>query len=183
MQLFIFIMGIIVLVFGIFFGFASGNLTLLLAGFVAGPLLLGIAKIIQILEGLDHKLLRIPYSLDQVWKVIKSSTIYEMESKDFEVHPNVKGNTQFPLVLLDDEYYLKARVFKKYFKEEENEYLFELPKQEPITLQKSYSYYPGVELFDFRDHLYVLLKKINVYPNIEGNKVTLEYFKDERYVS
>jgi hypothetical protein len=174
-------MGIIVLVFGLFLGFASGDLMIILVGLVAGPILLGISKIIQILEELDHKLIRIPFTLDQVWKVIKASTIYEIESEDFEVHPNPRGDVQFPLVILEDEYYIRTRVFKKYFKEEGNEYIFELPKQEPITLQKSYSYYPGVELFDFRDHVYVLLKKINVYPTIEGNKLTLEYFKDERY--
>lgn len=179
MQAFLFIIGLLVFIFGLLYGFSGGGLALLLAGFVAGPLLMGLSKVIQLLEEISHKLLRMPFTLDQVWQVIKNSPKYETESQSFEVYPNPRGDSQYQLVVFDDEYYIKARVFKKYIKPNENELVFEMPNQEPITLQKSYAYYPGVELFDFREQVFVMLKKINVYPVIEGKSLKLEYFEEE----
>lgn len=179
MPIFLFTMGILVLVFGLFLGFVSNNLIIILLSIVGGLILLGISKIIEILEAISHKYLQIPFTLNQIWKIIKNSSQYEVASTTFEIHLSPKGDIIYPLVILDNEFYLRARVFYKYLSQSENEYKFELPKQEPVIITKSLSYYKGVELFDFRDQVFVKLKKINVKPIIEGKKLILEYFAEE----
>jgi hypothetical protein len=81
---------------------------------------------------------------------------------------------RYPLLLLDDEYYIRARMFYKYLSQVQNDYRFKLPEQEPITLHRSDHYFKSVELFAYEEHVFVLLRKINYRATIAGNKLILE---------
>ncbi|QHW33051.1 hypothetical protein GZH47_21105 [Paenibacillus rhizovicinus] len=180
MQVALFIVGVLVLIIGIFFGFADENLGVIIASVVGGFILLGIARLIELLEGISLHLLKVPVTFNQLRNIIMNSTTYRIESASFDIHPNAKGEPMYPLVILDNAYYLRARVFYAYLSQSEDKYTFALPEQDPVVIHTADSYYKGVSLFNYQDHVYVKLNAIRLIPNIEGNKLVLEYLSGEQ---
>ncbi|WP_054955571.1 hypothetical protein [Paenibacillus dakarensis] len=179
MKRMLFAAGLLVLVFGVIYGILSENPMIILVSVVGGFILMGVYKMIEILEGIHHRVLQVPFTENQLHTIITFSKPYKIVSKAFEIHPNPQGNPIYPLIKLDNDYYLRARVFNKYLSQLDNMYTFKLPNQARVTLSSSMSYQEGAGLFQFHDQVFVRLKDINIKPVSEGYILTLEYVKEE----
>lgn len=158
--------GILLLIIGVFIGFPSGNGIVILLSVVGGLLLMGVSKLIAILEQIYLKVLQQPFTYNQVSTIIKNSNSYFVESESFHVYP--EDQAQYPLIYLDGDYYMRARVFMKYLSQNVYEYTFSFPDQAPITLNRLDYYEKGVELFAFEDQVIVLLNRLNLKPVTAG---------------
>lgn len=166
------ISGFFMLFIGIFVGFPSDNFYVVLNSVFGGLLLMGLSKLIAIVEQIYLKVLQVPYTYNQVSTIVKNANRYYVESSVFDVYPEEQA--QYPLINLDGDYYIRARAFMKYLRQNESEYTFALPDQAPITLNRLDYYEKGVELFAFEDQVIVLLKRIQLKPVTEGDTLRLE---------
>jgi hypothetical protein len=124
---------------------------------LGGFLLMSLSKIIENNEGIHHKLLGLPLTKNQLRTIIDNSHKYRIESDLFEVYPG-----PYPLICLDDEYYIRAKLFYKYLSQSGNEYTFELPNVEPIIMYCAPFYHKGVDLFDYGDWVFVKISKLDL---------------------
>jgi hypothetical protein len=172
MKNFLAIISYIIFVFGITIGLDYKNLLFILISIIGGFLLLGVSKIIGIAEGINKRVLQLPLTYDQFKLVMKYATQYSVESNNFEVYPNLR--TQYSFLCLDEETYINSDVFHNYLNKDGFEFMYKLPDTDPQIIMSSGFYYKGVELFLFEGQYYVMLKRLNLKPIINGNKLILE---------
>jgi hypothetical protein len=172
MKNFLAIISYIIFVFGITIGLAYNNLLFVLIIIIGGFLLLGVSKIIGIAEGINKRVLQLPLTYDQFKLIMKNATQYSVESNNFEVYPNLR--TQYSFLCLDEETYINSDVFHNYLNKDGFEFMYKLPDTDPQIIMSSGFYYKGVELFLFEGQYYVMLKRLNLKPIINGNKLILE---------
>ncbi|MFC4777333.1 hypothetical protein ACFO9Q_11115 [Paenibacillus sp. GCM10023252] len=178
MMVFLFILGLIVLVIGPIVGVMSSDLATAAISIACGGLLIGLSKLIEMVEDIKSNLLRAPLTTSQVATIIKNTMTYEIESKGLEIELNSENENGYSVIRIEDDYYIAVSLFSKYLTKNEEEYIFALPRQDVITLYLEYNYYKEVGLFKVMNEVYVNLSKLNVQPIFSGNSVTLKYIQD-----
>jgi hypothetical protein len=172
MKILLWIAGMLVLVFGVFIGIAGGNLIVILLSIVGGFILLGLSKIIDLVEQINDRSLHMPYTHNQIRTILQASPEYVIDAGQFEIYPNPE--TLYALLYLDGEAYIRARVFRNYLSQRDDEYTFSFPDRQPKVMIRANHYYQGVELFGQVEQVFVMLRSIHLKPRISGYKVFLE---------
>ncbi|WP_123040164.1 hypothetical protein [Cohnella candidum] len=173
MAILLMIAGGLIFVLGIFIGIADESLIFILLSVIGGLLLIGLSKIIELLEGITHRSLGVPYTHDQIRTILQSSLEYPVEAEGIAPYPD--SDTPYPLLHLDGETYMRARVFRNYLSQDGSLYTFAFPDRPPEVLRRMQGYYPGAELFAHEDQVYVKLSRIRLKPRVEGHKLILEF--------
>lgn len=166
------ILGLLILVTGALAGIASGNVMLLLMAITCGFVLLSMSKLVNYNREIHHKLLGLPLTKNQIDQIKKHSPLFRIASPWITIYP--QQDIQYPLLILDDERYIRARVFYRYLSQEENRYTFDLPGHEPVVLGCSKVYYKGVELFEDEDQVFVKISRLPVKLTIINDRIVIE---------
>lgn len=166
------IIGLLILIFGTVAGVYSGNLLILIISFTSGFLLISLSKMVDNLTDINHKLLGLPFTTSQLNTILKYSPQYFVESSTLDVYPD--NETLYPLINLENEFYIRAKVFYKYLSQNEHQYTFSLPEKEPIVLNCSSSYYQGVDLFQYGEQVLVKLSVLKLNISIYKDRVILK---------
>lgn len=159
--------GFMSLIFGDFPVKAFGT-GLIVAGFV----LISLAELVEIQKGNYHRTLGLPYTKADLNIIISRSEKKIVKSETLKIHP--LDETEYPLIRLNGEQYLRAKAFINYMKQNEMEYTFEFPNKTPIILDCTYSYFPGVKLFGFQDQVFVMLSELPLTTRVEGELLLVE---------
>ncbi|QJC51499.1 hypothetical protein HGI30_08015 [Paenibacillus albicereus] len=173
MSLFLTIGGMLLLLVGAM-GLISGDWLLIAAGLFGGLVLLALSRIIDLLEDISRQRSGAPFAAGQLAKLMRRSPARSVESELFDVHLNPRGGREYPLLHLGGEAYLRARVFLSYLRQDGDQYTFELPGQEPVTLSRTSGYAEGADLFEFQEQVFVKLRAIGMRAVVDGQKVKLE---------
>lgn len=165
------IIGLLFLVIGTIVGIAMGNYLVLIICITSGFLLISLSRLVDNLTDINHKLLGLPFTTSQLNTILKYSSKYYVESSTFDVYPD--NETLYPLINLENEFYVRAKVFYKYLSQNEHQYTFSLPEKEPVVLNCSSSYYQGVDLFQYGEQVLVKLSVLNINTSIYKDRVIL----------
>ncbi|MBW5446221.1 hypothetical protein GE107_09135 [Cohnella sp. CFH 77786] len=166
------IAGTLILVVGILLGLADGNLIVIALSVIGGFMLLGMSKIIELMEQINERMLHVPYTRDHLRSILQASPDYVIEGGDFEIYPEPQST--YTLLNLDGETYIRARAFRKYMSQRDEEYTFSFPDRQPVVLNRASRYHPGAELFAYEDQVYVMLGAIGLRYRISGHRLILE---------
>jgi len=166
------ILGLCILLGGSLIGLTSGNYFVLVMAVTCGFLLMSLSKLIDISKDNNHRLLGLPLTKSQINQIKGRSPHYLIESPIFDIYP--QKNPIYPLIMLDNERYIRAKVFYNYLSQEEDCYKFELPDHESIAINCSSFYYSGVDLFEHEDQVFVKLSKLPVKLTIHSSRVIME---------
>lgn len=162
--------GLLILLFGSFAGIVSGNYFIVMVGVTFGFLLLSLAKLLDQSRDSHHRLLGIPLTKSQIRTIIANSSILAVKSESVDVYPS--KDAQYPLVVLDNEKYIRAKVFYKCLSQTDHQYTFQLP-HETIVLDCSDIYYPGVDLVDLGDQVLVRLSALKLSTKVIQSRLIL----------
>lgn len=166
------IIGLLILIFGTVAGVYSGNLLILIISFTSGFLLISLSKLVDNLTDINHKLLGLPFTTSQLNTILKYSPQYYVESSTLDVYPD--NETLYPLINLENELYIKAKVFYKYLSQNEHQYTFRLPEKGAIVLNCSSAYYQGVDLFQYGEQVLVKLSVLKLNISIYKDRLILK---------
>lgn len=164
------IAGLLILLFGTFVGIVSGNYFIVMVGVTCGFLLLSLAKLLDQSRDSHLRVLGIPLNRSQIRTIIANSAIFAVESESIDVYPG--KDVQYPLIVLDNEKYIRAKVFYKCLSQADDQYTFQLP-HETIVLHCSDHYYPGVDLIDLGDQVLVRLSALKLSTKVLKSRLIL----------
>ncbi|MCQ6560757.1 hypothetical protein [Paenibacillus mendelii] len=166
------ILGLCILLAGSLIGLASGNYYVLVMAITCGFVLMSLSKLIDMNRDNNHRLLGMPLTTSQINQIKSRSPHYQIESPIFDIYP--QQNPVYPFMMLDNERYIRAKVFYNYLSQEGYCYTFELPGHESIALHCSTFYYSGVELFEHEDQVFVKISSLPVKLTILNRKIIME---------
>lgn len=166
------ILGLCILAAGSLIGIASGNYYVLVMAITCGLILMSLSKLFDINRDKYHLLLGIPLTKSQINLIKNRSPHYRVESRVFKIYP--QQDPIYPIIMLDHERYMRAKVFYNYLSQEEYCYKFELPGHEPIALNCSTSYYSGVDLFEHEDQVFVKISSLPVKLTVHNRRIIME---------
>ncbi|QGG55663.1 hypothetical protein [Paenibacillus sp. B01] len=172
MQALLVVGGVVLLAFGAF-ALLSGQWPAFAGGLFGGLLLMALSRIIDLLEDIARQRSGAPYETGQFARLIRRSPVYAVESELFDVHLNPRGGREYPLIRLDGETYLRARVFLSYLRQDDDKYTFELPEREPVTLSRISGYAVGADLFESQEQVFVKLRALGLRAVVDGKRVKL----------
>lgn len=164
------IAGLLILLFGTFVGIVSGNYIIVMAGVTCGFLLLSLAKLLDQSRDSHHRLLGIPLTKSQIQTIIANSAVFTVESDSIDVYPS--KDAQYPLIVLDNEKYIRAKAFYKCLSQDDYQYTFQLPHG-TIVLDCSDMYYPGVDLVDLGDQVLVRISALQLSTKVLKSRLIL----------
>jgi hypothetical protein len=165
--------GFLILVFGAFAGITSSNYFVLISSIVGGCVLISLSRLIDINKDASHKLLGIPLTKSQINTIINHSPNFSVESSFADVYP--EEASLYPLIKLDDDYYIRAKVFYTYMSQQEYEYTFDLPGKSPFVFSCSSYYYKDADLFEHGDQVFVKLAALGIKPVIYKDRLLLKF--------
>jgi hypothetical protein len=166
------IVGWIFIIVGTISGVAWETPLLVMFSLFGGFILLSVSTLINILREINHKLLGIPLTDNQVSTIINFSRSYIIESNTITIYPD--NETSYALIKLDGNLYIRARVFLRHLEQVEYEYKFSFPDKEPVILNCSDKYYEGVDLFALENYVFVRIEKLNLKVTIYKNIIKFE---------
>lgn len=162
------IVGYGLILFGIIMSFTGVGInigvTLMFAGFV----LVSLAEMVRIMRGTYLTTLGLPPTKEQLHTIISHSPKWLVSSNSLTIYPN--NDTEYPVIHLHGEQYIRSRVFRPYMEQTEMEYRFSFPGREPIIMNCTTNYSPGVDLFEFNDQVFVKLSELPLIHRIEGDR-------------
>ena len=139
-------------------GIISGNFNIIFYGLVGGLILVSLARIVEYLQDISERSLGIPLSNQQIRKIKIKSEEIKVISNTLEINPKVE---LYPLLKLDNEYYLRARALLKYLSQKDRNYTFNFPNREPIILTCAIRYRLGVNMFELDEQVFVKLSSLS----------------------
>lgn len=160
MNKFQYICGLLILILGTIVGLLLGNVMLAVICVVGGFVLISLSELVRLVQEMNHKMLGVPLTKDQITTIIQHSRHYYVYSQDLDVHPD--PGTAYTFIVLDGEHYIRARVFLPYIRQQEFEYTFTLPDRDPVVMHCSNDYYKGVDLFGSYDQVIVKLSALGL---------------------
>ncbi|MDF2661512.1 MAG: hypothetical protein K0Q94_4303 [Paenibacillus sp.] len=166
------VVGLFVLVAGTFAGILESDILIVVCSVAGGLILVSLWKIWNVLQKIHYRLLGIALTDSQLNTIVKHSGKYAVESDLFDVYPD--SNTPYPLLMLDGELYIRARLFRDYVEQEEDRYQFSLPDREPVELKFSDRYVPGAALFGHGDQVFVSVSRLGLTPVFYKDRIRLE---------
>ncbi|GAA3406907.1 hypothetical protein ACFFNY_25185 [Paenibacillus hodogayensis] len=172
MIVFLWCVGGIVTAVGLLSAFGGGEPSLGAVEILGGALLLGVAKLIELLRNIYHHMLGMPLSDSQIRHIVKTSKTYEMESPGISLYPD--HGTEDLLLVLEGEHYVRVELFTSYVTQEEYEYRFSFPNSDSITLELSDRYYTGVDLFRVHKQVYVKVAALHLVSILNKGRVILK---------
>lgn len=172
MIIFLQVLGLLVIVLGSPIVLFTENIFFGIISLVGGALVLGVSKMIEQLQDMNHKILGISLTDSQINTIIRNSRSYHIESEVFPVYPD--NETKSPLIVLEGEYYINARLFKNNLKHEEYEYRLALPGKEQIVMNLSEYYYKGVLLFKWHDQLLLKISAVPLTLTMNKDRIIFE---------
>lgn len=149
------VVGYVFMVLSVFAWLSYNNLFLASLGVFAGLLLLAVSKVVDYVHDLHTQSLGIPWSDSQLRKIKLKSRKLKVASSSLKIHAEV--DAEYPILHLDGERYVRIKAFLNYLSQEERSYKLELPERDPIVLSCAIDYYPGVEMFELDDQVYIRL--------------------------
>ncbi len=164
------IAGLLILLFGTFVGIVAGNYFVVILSVTSGFLIMTLSKLVDINRDSNHRLLGIPLTKSQINTIINNSSIFYVESNKIKIYPS--NEAIYPLIILDNEKYIRAKVFYNYLSQVEYQYTFEFP-DETITLECADNYYPGVDLYNQGEQVLVKLSALNINLKIYKDRIIL----------
>jgi hypothetical protein len=75
--------------------------------------------------------------------------------------------------VLDKQEYIPLRILNEYYHNEEGTYHFKLPGKGQLALQWSDSYYPDVDLFEYKGEVWVKAGVLGLSLEVKGEKALL----------
>ncbi|UVI28264.1 hypothetical protein [Paenibacillus spongiae] len=166
------ILGVLILLTGTFAGIAGGNFFVLITAVTCGLVLISLSKLLNYNREIHNKLLGLPLTKNQIFQIKKRSPLFRIESPWIDIYP--QQGIAYPLLFLDDERYLRARVFYRYLSQDENLYTLELPGHEPVVLSCSKFYYKGVELFEDEEQVFVKISVLPVKLTFNNDRIIID---------
>lgn len=160
----LYVVGVVAVVAGIFFGFIWGYLGLIsgIGIFIAGLILLGLGKIIEVLQSIEAKLPN---------NITKRSGEFTVVSTDFEVYG---GNEEtYKFMEMNGEAFIQARVFRNYLEYDEDSCTFRLPNRSEVKLAKEGGYRTGAKLFSIDHVLFVSVEALGLTASHNGKEIVL----------
>lgn len=130
--------------------------------FIGGLILMGLGKIIEVLQSIDSKLPN---------NEAKRSVEFIVSSTDFEVYGG-NGET-YKFLERDGQSFIQARVFRDYLEYDEESCTFRLPNRPEVKLAKEGSYRPGAKLFTIDNVLFVSVDALGLTASRNGREIVL----------
>jgi hypothetical protein len=163
------LLGFAAILFGLIIMFSNILTGLIVAA--AGSVLVSLAELVRMQQGTYHLALGLPYKNEQINEMIKLSQPVKVFSSGLTIHPF--DGTEYPLLLLHGEYYLRAKAFVPYIEQQEMEYKFVFPDTEPVLLLCEPRCRQGSSLFQFNDQVFVRLSALPLAIQLEGDKLQI----------
>ncbi|WP_042164271.1 hypothetical protein [Paenibacillus gorillae] len=141
---------------------------LLFGGFV----LISLGELILLLKGMHDRQLGLPPSKEQLHRIIQATPKLEVFSGSLTISP-VNG-TEYPVIELDGEKYVRGRAFVRYMSQTGNRYSFEFPNTDKLELRCAVNYSPGVSIFGYQEQVFVKLSVLPIAYRFEAEKLIVE---------
>ncbi|MGZ9584483.1 hypothetical protein [Paenibacillus marinisediminis] len=174
MGLFLKVIGIVMIGWGTMLGVNVAEPITVIVSILGGCVLMALGQFVDIFEDMRNRhSLELPLSKQQVRTIIRHSTRYQFISNDLKLYSG--DRKEYPLVLLEGEQYIRASLFHEYMAIDINEYTFAFPERASVILHSHYSYYPGVELFELDDALFVKVTSLGITLTLHQNCMMIGY--------
>jgi hypothetical protein len=107
----------------------------------------------------------------QIKTIIKKETNIPFQSDTLELYPS--KDAAYPYLILNGEYYIRARLLMKYLAQNGIEYTISLPEREPVVVHCSKQYRPNVDMFENYDHVFIKQSclQVEVKPSKNGVQI------------
>ncbi|MFC4776762.1 hypothetical protein ACFO9Q_08215 [Paenibacillus sp. GCM10023252] len=140
---------------------------LLIAG---GISMIILSWIFDMVKDMYDDRLGLPMKASRLMRLQRSAMKVVVRSDSFQPYP--EGDREYPLLILDGEMYLRAKVFLNGLSQEKSTYTFQFPGQEPLVLECSPSYRKGVDLFEAGEYVFVRLAALPYKTSLYKNELT-----------
>ncbi|MFX3635099.1 MAG: hypothetical protein ACE3L7_19175 [Candidatus Pristimantibacillus sp.] len=162
------ILGYGLLFFGLLMTLMTGEFSVGPLIIFAGFILVSLSEIIRLMQGTYQITLGLPPTSEQLHFIIQHSPKWLVSSQSLAIYP--LNETEYPIIRLHGESYIRARAFLKYMEQKEMEYRFHFPDLAPIVMNCTSFYSPGVDLFEFNDQVFVKLSELPLIQRLEGER-------------
>lgn len=125
-----------------------------LYGSFGGFVLIALSQLMDAARVMRDRALGIPLSDGQIRLIRAKTRAVAVISNTLTLQP---PEPSYPLLTLDGEPYIRARVLVRYLTQNGNAYTFHFPEMEPKTVICAAHYRPEVRLFELDDEVYVKL--------------------------
>lgn len=160
------LVGITSILFGIFG--SSWGIEFALLPVLGGVLLLGVAEIIQSLRKIESRLINM--HLQNAGMKLQT---YSIHSNEFIVF---RGDTErYQFFEMDEEQYVRVRIFKNYIEYDGKVCKISLPNKECISFEQHDHYSPGVDLWNKHGMAYIRLGALGLRGTLSADgKIIVE---------
>ncbi|TCN00677.1 hypothetical protein EV294_101125 [Paenibacillus sp. BK033] len=165
------ILGYAALLFGLLVSF-SGQIAEAGMFAVAGFVLVSLAELVRLQQGMYHLALGLPLRNEQIHKILRRTSPVKVTSTTLSIHPF--NETEYPLLELQGEAYLRVKAFISYIEQSETEYRFTFPDSAPVLLICDPRYSQGSRLFQYNDQVFVKLSALPLSIEKEGDRLRVE---------
>lgn len=138
----------------------------------AGFVLISLAELVRLQQGMYHLALGLPLKHEQIHHILRRTPPVKVTSTSLSIHPF--NETEYPLLELHGEYYLRAKAFIPYMEQSETEYRFAFPETALVLLICEPRYRKGSRLFQYNDQVFVKLSALPLSVEKEGDRLHVE---------
>lgn len=152
------IIGFLIIISCVVGGFISGNFIIIFYGVVGGFILVSLSYVVEHLQDISERALGIPLSNQQIRKIKINSEEIKVTSNTLDINPK---DDLYPLLRLDNEYYLRAKALIKYLSQEDRKYTFHFLNRKPLIYTCAIRYRPGINMFELDEQVFVKLSSLS----------------------
>ncbi|GMK46671.1 hypothetical protein PghCCS26_38000 [Paenibacillus glycanilyticus] len=138
----------------------------------AGFVLVSLAELVRLQQGMYHLALGLPLKNEQIHKILRRTPPVKVTSTTLSIHPF--NETEYPLLELQGESYLRVKAFIPYIEQSETEYRFTFPESALVLLICDPRYSQGSRLFQYNDQVFVKLSALPLSVQKEGDRLRVE---------
>lgn len=168
------ILGYLIVFISIIYGVDTGNILEIIIGVAAGLLLISAAKALEYLKDIRLRSLGVPLSAQQIRTIRMNTNEIKILSDTMEITPK---EAMYPVLKLDDAYYLRVKALSRYITQEARTYTFAFPNREPLEITCAINYYPGTDMFALDEQAYInidILKRSGLKVNFNAEGLVIE---------
>ncbi|GGG76808.1 hypothetical protein [Paenibacillus radicis (ex Gao et al. 2016)] len=124
------------------------------------------------LKAMYDRQLGLPPSKEQLQRIIHATPQLAVTSSSLTISP-VDGS-EYPVIELDGEKYVRGRAFVRYMSQFGNRYSFEFPNTDKLELRCSVDYSKGVPLFGYEEQVFIKLSVLPITYRFEAERLIVE---------
>lgn len=152
------LIGYLFILISVVFAIATGEFFPVVYGVFAGLVLISLAHIVDSVQDLRDRSLGLPLTDRQIRKIRMKTKEVKIISETLKIHPS---HASYPVLQLDQEYYIRVKAFVEYLSQDKREYTFHFPNHEPVVFTCAFDYRPGIKLFELDEQVYIQLSSIS----------------------